>query len=403
MKPGIVRNTTGLLLFLVPLVGFSFEEPPPAAGKLYDGRSLEEWRQAVKDLSLESSASRSAVPGLIAIVRDRSVPWFTRRQMANTLARLGKYAPEGVPVLIEILDEPASDDSTPRIWAAKALAIYGPEAGRAAPKLIEMLKNTALPAEERQVTLEALGQIGGAHPRAIPALVETLNLPARADSPEAQNDRDILRELAAEAIAAVGKDAAIAVPVLLRCLHDPRETMRRKSVSALAKIGPAAHPAIPTLVEMLAFDESPAVRDAAETALAGIGSQAVPVLVHLFEDREAELRLRAVRSIGQMKTIARPAAGKLRELLKDPDPQVRFTAAKALWLITEQAEDSIPVFVEALQSPERPLRMEAYRVLTVDLGPAAAAARDDLKPMLGHPESAVRQAARKALERIPAP
>src|SRR5690606_40270864 len=62
----------------------------------------------------------------------------------------------------------------------------------------------------------------------------------------------------------------------------------------------------------------------------------------------------------------------LRGLLKDKDPEVRFTAAKALWQITEQAEASLPVLVETLASSDRQLRMQAFRVLTTDLGPAAA-------------------------------
>jgi HEAT repeat protein len=307
-----------------------------------------------------------------------------------------------IPVLIEILDEPKTEESTPRIWATKALALFGPEAREAAPKLIANLKNEELPVAERQVALDALAQIGGAHPRAIPALVETLNLPSRAESRAAQLDRETLRELAAESIATVGKDAAIAVPVLLRCLHDPGEPMRRKSISALAKIGPPAQLAVPALVETLAFDESPAVRDTAETALAGIGTAALPALVHLLEDRETELRLRSARSVGLMKAEARSASDALRKLLKDEDLEVRLTAAKSLWLITGKAEASIPVFVETLKSPDRQLRMQAFRILTTELGPAAAPAQGPLTELLKHPEPAVRQAAEKALERIPA-
>lgn len=405
MRQGIVHWAGWLLLFLLqhaPALSANDQEDASAPPRLYDGKSLEQWRQAVKELRLDNPAGRSAVPGLLAIVKDQSAPWFTRRQMANTLGRMGKYASEAVPVLIEILDEPKSGENTPRIWATKSLALFGPEAREAAPKLIAILKNEDVPVEERQVALDALGQIGGAHPRAIPALVETLNLPERADSPEAQEARDTLRELAAESIAIVGKDAAIAVPVLLRCLHDPGESMRRKTVAALAKIGPPAGLAVPALVEVLAFDESPAVRDGAEQALAGIGSAALPALVHLLGDKDTELRRRAARSVGQMKTAARSAAGKLTELLKDEDPQVRLTAAKSLWLITEKADASIPVLVETLKSPDRQLRMQAFRLLTIDLGPAAAPARAELLKLQNHPEAAIRQAAQKALNRIPA-
>jgi HEAT repeat protein len=403
LKQGLFLKGWWLVACLFP--AYALDEASasePQSARRYDGRTLEEWRQAIKDLSPDNPASRAAVPGLIAILKDQDAPWFTRRQMANTLGRFGKNAPEAVPVLIKILDEPNTDEHTPRIWASKSLALFGPEAREAAPRLVAILKNAELPIAEREVALEALGQIGGAHPRAIPAVVETLNLPQRADSPKAQEERNTLRELAAESLTIVGKDAAIAVPVLLRSINDPREAMRRKTIAALGRIGPASQSAIPTLIESLAFDESPAVRDAAETALAGIGTVALPALMHLLEDQETELRLRAARGLGQMKTTGQPAAAKLRELLKDEEPEVRFTAARSLWQITLRAEFSLPVFVETLKSPDRQLRMQAFRALTTELGPAAAPAREALTQLLEHPEPSVRQAAQKALERIPA-
>ncbi len=378
---------------------FSFE--PPQKAKRYEGKTLEEWRQAVKDLSPSNPESRAAVPGLIAILQDQSVPWFTRRQMGMTLGRMGKRAQKAVPVLIGILDEPGTKDHSPRVWAGKSLSIFGPAAGEATPQLAAILKNAELPLAERQVALEALGLIGGCLPAGDSRCGRNAKSSRRAESSENQADRDALREVAAEVLAGVGKDAAIAVPVLLRCLNDAREPMRRKTVQALGRIGPASQLAIPALVATMAFDDSPAVRDAVETALAGIGPPVVSALVHLLEDKEAELRQRAVRSLGLMKTTARPAVGKLREVLKDEDPHVRFVAAESLWQITSRADDSLLIFVETLKSPERELRMQAFRALTEELGPAAIPAREALLPLLKHPDSAVRQAAKKALDRIP--
>lgn len=356
----------------------------------------------MNEIRPEHSASQAAVPGLLEILRDKDAPWFTRRQVANTLGRFGKNAPEGVPVLIEILDEPKTDENTPRVWAAKALALYGKLAREATPRLVAILKDSELPFEERAVALEALGQIGGAHPKAIPAVVELLSELSTARGGERQEDSESLRELAAECIGIIGKDAAIAVPVLMRSLNDRSETLRRKTISALGRIGQAAQLAIPSLLENMAYDESPAVRDAAETALASIGSPAVPALTHLLDDQDAELRERAARGLGQMKTLAQPAANPLRKLLKDENPEVRLAAAKALWQITARAEESLPVFVETLTSSDRQLRMQAFRILTTELGAAAVPARAPLTELLKHPEAYVRQTAEKALERIPA-
>lgn len=388
-----------LLLFAGP--GSLYAQESKAKPKLYDGRTLDEWRRAINEIRPENPASQSAVPGLLGILNDKDAPWFTRRQVANTLGRFGKNAPEGVPVLIELLDEPRTKEHNPRIWAAKALALYGPLAREATPRLVEILKDRELPLEERAVALEALGQIGGAHPRAIPSVVELLSDLSASPGVSDQNDSDALRELAAECIGIIGKDAAVAVPVLMRSINDPSESMRRKTIAALGRIGPASQLAIPSLLESLAYDEFAAVRDAAETALAAIGSPAVPALVHLLQDQDAELRLRAARGLGQMKILAQPAANPLRKLLVDKNPEVRLAVAKALWQITNRANESLPVFVETLKSPDRQLRMQAFRVLTTELGPQAAPARVDLMLLSDHPESYVRQAARKALERIP--
>ncbi len=350
---------------------------------------MDEWRQEVKDLSPQNPASRSAVPGLIAIVNDPGVPWYTRRQMAITLGRLGKTAPEAVPVLIELLDDDPTDEHAPRIWAAKALSPFGPEARTATPRLVAILQDDKLPVAERQGALETLAQIGGAHPRAIPALVETLNIKPQDDTAQAKTDADTLRELAVESIASVGKDAGVAAPVLMRFLNDSREPMRRKTATALGRIGPVAQLAIPSLVESLAFDESPAVRDAAETALAEIGTPAIPALVHLLEDQEAELRRRAAGSLGQMKTGAKPAVPQLEKRLEDSDPLVRFSAARSVWQITGQAEKALPVFVETLKSSDRSLRMQAFRILTTELGPQAAPARPGLMALRKHPDPQV--------------
>ncbi len=404
-----------LVVFIVALLWvsspqFEADEPAPAEAspksqdqspKRYGGKTLDEWRQAVKDLSADNPSSRSAVPGLMAIVNDPGVPWYTRRQMAITLGRLGKTARDAVPVLIELLDEDPTGEHAPRVWAAKALSLFGSHARAATPRLVGILKDVNLPVAERQGAIEALAQIGGAHPRAIPALVETLNIKPAADTAQAKTDADTLRELAVESIASVGKDAAIAAPVLMRFLGDSREPMRRKTATALGRIGPAAQLAIPSLVESLAFDESPAVRDAAETALAEIGTPAIPALAHLLEDQEAELRRRAAGSLGQMKTQAKPAVPQLEKCLEDSDAQVRYTAAKSVWQITGRAEASLPVFVETLKSSDRGLRMQAFRTLTTELGPQAAPARQGLSELLKHPDPQVRQAAEKALDRLP--
>ncbi len=383
---------------LLSLPAATSEPNPP---KLYEGRTLDEWRELFKNLSPSNPASRAAVPGLILILKDRDVPWFTRSQAANTLGRMGKNGQDAVMVLITLLDEPRAKEHSPSVWATKSLALFGPEAQSATPRLVEILKDDQRPLIERLTTLEALGQIGGSHPRAIPALVETLNLAPLGLPDKTQMEFNALRELAIEAIAVVGPDAKSAIPMLLRLINSPSESTRRKSVTALGRMGAAAQLAVPSLMESLAFDESPAVRDAAETAFARIGTSAVPALTHLLGDQDSELRQRAARSLGQMGVPAKPAVGPLKKLFNDPKPEVRLSAAKSVWVITKQAHDSLPVFVEMLKSSDRQLRIQAFRLLTKELGVQATPARPAIAKLLDHSSNAVRQAAKSALERIP--
>ena len=54
--------------------------------------TLDQWRSRMKELDPNSPASAAAVPGLLEIVSDVDAPWFTRRQAALTLGRMGTPA-----------------------------------------------------------------------------------------------------------------------------------------------------------------------------------------------------------------------------------------------------------------------------------------------------------------------
>jgi HEAT repeat protein len=75
-----------------------------------------------------------------------------------------------------------------------------------------------------------------------------------------------VKELAAQALAYVGADAAIAVPDLIRLLEDPGEGVRNSACIGLAGIGPAARDALPALRRALS-DPSNDVRRFAQRAI----------------------------------------------------------------------------------------------------------------------------------------
>ena len=274
----------------------------------YDGLTLDEWRERMKSLELDNPESRSAVAGMVAIVKDTEAPWFTRRQAALTLGRLGPIAEDAVPVLGAILKEPDAGEST-RIWIGKALALFGPEAASVAPTAVEILRDDQSPLGEKQVMIELLGRIGSRHPQALPALIETLGMTPPVGK-NAARDVNTLRALAGESLATVGSDAIAAVPALTRTLYDENELVRRRAVEALGAIGPAASVSQAALLETMIFDESAAVRDSAAIALSDIGPAVMDSVTGLLADRDPEVRTRAAGILGRLGAKASPSVAR---------------------------------------------------------------------------------------------
>jgi HEAT repeat protein len=81
-----------------------------------------------------------------------------------------------------------------------------------------------------------------------------------------------VRELAAQAIGAVGSQAAVAVPALIRLLTYPDQGYRNTACIGLRGIGPAAKEALPPLRRAL-LDASADVRRFAGLAIAAIQGQ----------------------------------------------------------------------------------------------------------------------------------
>lgn len=375
------------------------EEAPTRTEKRYDGATLDEWRERIKNLDPQAPQSAAAVPGLMAIVADRDAPWFSRRQAALTLGRIGRPAADAVPLLLAVMEEDGQGDDAPRLWAVKALALFGPVAKPAVPRLIELLWNEDRPVTERLAPLEALSQIGTAHPDVVPTLIEVLSYRPRAAARVSERAAAEFRELAADAIAYLGPPAGAAVPALIRATRDDVERVRRKAVSALGSMGQTAEIAIPAVVELMVFDESPAVRDAAATALAGIGPAALPVLQHLLNDEDPEVRWRAADAVGKLGADARGAAPALRQLLRDDNSNVRMHAVEALWETTRDARQVVPTLVEGLQSEDRQIRIRSFRQLA-NLGVEAQLAIEALERLQSDERGYVRHAAKTALEKL---
>jgi HEAT repeat protein len=400
-----------LALPLVAALILGADDPGEAASSArqeatYDGVTLAEWRVRIKSLDLKDPASAEAVPGLIAIVSDRKAAWVSRRQAAETLGRLGSLAPQGVAVLLTTLEENSSDEIPPRIWSLKALSLYGPVARNAAPQLLKILRDTGSPLVERQLSLEALAQIGPAQPLVLPALMALLQSPEASASEavtpdETTRDERELRELAVETFTLLGPHGAPAIPALVRLAHDSSDVLRMKVAQALGAMGGRAEIAIPTLVELLVLDDVDFVQDAAAVALAKVGSDAVPTLVRLLEVDDASVRWRAAEALGQTGRSGRAAVDAVSLRLKDDSSEVRVRATETLWKLTRDGSQAAPSAARLLGDDDRQIRLRAFRLLAA-MGARASPALPQLELLQNDERGQVREAARRLKDRLSA-
>ncbi|MFE5514371.1 HEAT repeat domain-containing protein [Streptomyces sp. NPDC056529] len=229
--------------------------------------------------------------------------------------------------------------------------------------------------EEGEVRRELLYATDGLGPSAAmlaPALRREL---ARVELDERLYDRaaPLLHALAAVR-------GAQALPEVLRVLRgapaNRRDRVREAALRTLAAFGPAAREAVPELRGLLT-DESAAVSTAAARALwaAEEGVAAVlPVLERwLRPDLPGADRCAAARVLGEIGPAAVAAAPALRPALASRDPWVRVRAAGALWRVTGETEEALPVLLAAWEE-NRHARVDIAECLA-EMGPAASAAQ----------------------------
>jgi HEAT repeat protein len=272
--------------------------------------------------------------------------------------------------------------------AAVAIAAFGPDATPAVPKLVEMLDDRS--EWYRQLVGATLCELGTAAKSATPVLVRSLK-DKTARSPG----------VTIAILGSIGADPKEVLPVLIPALEDRQQ--RDIALRVICSFGPAAKEALPALRrairdEQAHDDEQKAASLILIEPLAGIGADAVPLLMEFLQEKSAGFQSYSADALAKIGPAAKPALPALVKLLKSDDSEVRRDVAIALWKIDKNTE-GVPALAALLKEPARYLAEPAAMVLG-QMGPAARPALPELREALMHPNEGVRDAVLKAISKI---
>jgi HEAT repeat protein len=424
--------------------------------------------------------AKAALPALRRLIKKGNDE--TLSMLARAIWRIG---PDAAPTLRELLSE---KDAWLRRIVVKNCAWWTNDKDWKVPLLRAALKDS-----EAGVRAEAVYALGRLGPAAAPAVDDLIGLLEAEflDGPRGFSDigigagivgealvrigkpsvkalakafdqfetPQVIRLRAVKVIAAIGKPAADALPVLrdgmqentmgtavtsmyacvlidddkaamkalIDLLANDKPNVRAYAIYHLGRLGPLARPAEEALVQCLK-DESPDVRAEARGALLALGpSQKSKAAIKEYESQNAKStvseetrkreekflkdlikqldaredwkRGRALRDLKEFGPQAKPALPKALAILKNERSYNRVDAAALLGVIGPDAKEAIPVLTTLSRNPASYLRHAAVEALG-DFGSAAKAATPALQERLRDPSGRVRASAAYALQRI---
>jgi len=325
--------------YLISAIGKTGAKPDlsvPALTDLLDDEDKSIRHSAVvalaRVISKHDLDAAAVVPKIIALMdAEKSTDKF---RYLEALKTLGAKAAPAVDNLIPLLNEKYVGS-----FAAQALGAIGPDAAAAAPALIEAAVNWK---KDRADALCALAEIkaGGAQfAKVAPKLLDDLDL----------------RNYTLRALAAMGPDAAAAMPAVAKLLDSEDDYERSEAVKALAGMGEAAKAHLPKLKKMAAEDESSSVRFAATGALPAIAPDDPEVWEIAFASA-GDLRDRDVKRL--LETLGDRAPLAVKNALKSDKPPVRVVAVRLLPEVIDKKR-AAPILTVFLDDQDAAVRQRA--------------------------------------------
>jgi HEAT repeat protein len=333
--------------------------------------------QAPPVIALLGTKAKPAVPLLVAALKDSYVD--VKLAAITALGDLGPVAKDAVGPLLDLADDADFFLLEPFVGAA-----LGNLGDSVTPTLAKALRGKS--ADRRRVAAYALGSMGAAAEPAAGELAKAL-----------KNNEPATRKLAARALGRIGPKAMPTLPQLEAALADKDVTVRIEAALATFLISNALKH-VGVLVKALE-EESVAVREAACQALAAMKSGArvaVDPVAKLLGDKE--LRIRAIITLGEIGPDARKTVPTLTKLLTDKDSEAQLWSAYALWQITGETKESLPLLEKMLGSELHD--NQAIQLIT-NMGPAARDALPTLVAIYREEENlSFRQALAVAIKKI---
>lgn len=278
--------------------------------------------QAITTLNAAHPKTRAWLDQLIAMLDDGDVG--VRQTAASALGAWNdrRMAVAAGPRLVQSLRDP---DTRVRLNAASALASLRMHLAEATEALRWALRHA-----DPAVRGDALSHLFS---DAAPALFDEMVRCARFDS-TVENQRAALNSLR--------YCGAKAVPILVNFLRHPDLQTKTLAVQTLGNLGAEARAAVPFLLLDLEEFGSHGVQ-----ALASIGdADAVPKLVELLDHRD--LRGNALAALQSLGPPARAALPKLLELVRDGDAEIGPAALQTLLALEEDHEATFAMLAKRL-------------------------------------------------------
>jgi HEAT repeat protein len=261
---------------------------------------------------------------------------------AEAVASLGPLEPADLPVVLKVVK---GGDLEVRVAAARALGRFPTQGKQVIPVLVETYQGST-DAPLRCALLASLAQFGDEVKDAAAILSDAV----KSGNPE-------LIRAAGPSLAKMGPEAQKLVKQLSLRLEDADPATRKELLAALRSIGPAAKDAAPSLVKILK-DKDHEARLAAlgvVEAFAKDAKGAVPALIQLFEDKDLETRVSNV-----LAKVGADAVPDLVIALRDSNAQIRMGAVKTLGNLGPVARQASKALYKVyLTDPYLTIRLEA--------------------------------------------